>query len=482
MRSGRTVVLGALASGLLLVLLLASACAVEHPRLPAGVAGEVVRIAYKHLDLSRAKGTRSRESCASAALVKRVLVEAAVWAPSAPETIDGQSALGTPVRGSDLQPGDRLYLGLSRSGAPGGRTPREPDTTGLYLGAGQFIYATGKGVGTQKLTGVYGGRLLAARRDNALSNQDIFPPEEGTEYLHPALAYGLYDVREGDRLEEIAAQGNVSVAALSLANALDPKVPLTTGQTLRVPIPESAFKSTVRVYKAYALQNAVLRAGPSRLCNGILVKAGQTVYVFERPYAYDPGWRAIAVDSPERPWAWMRQQDLQFDRSRRLLYAVGRTAPTQPAPQKAADRSPLSPVIRPVPGLREAVASPAKRRALAIAVLFAQRRVPYQMGTQSLTRTDTSGLVWYCFTRGGVWPADTPRTNANEQSKRGRPVTGRLQPGDRLYYDGPRLGRGVMDHTMIYLGAGKMIEATPPHVKISPVTRLPIAKAMRDPD
>ena len=242
----------------------------------------------------------------------------------------------------------------------------------------------------------------------------------------------------------------------------------------------------VRVYRAYAKEGAVLRANPSAQAKGLAVKPGEKLYIFENPYRHDPSWRAVLVDDDKKPWAWIQQGHLQFDppETKRPFYALGRSEPKQPRPpeEPAVARSP-QPVIMQVPGLPEVVSSPAKRKALEIAMEFCARRVPYVMGTQSMTRTDTSGFVWYCFTHGGVWPAGTERTSAHYQSKMGTPVPPGepLQPGDRLYFDTARLGYGVIDHTGIYIGGGKMVHATPPHVKITDLSHyLKVAKAMRD--
>ena len=62
-----------------------------------------------------------------------------------------------------------------------------------------------------------------------------------------------------------------------------------------------------------------------------------------------------------------------------------------------------------------------------------------------------------------------------------------LAKGDRLYFDGPRLGRGSVesiDHAGVHLGEGRFIHATPPEVTIETLADCPYARylcrAMRD--
>lgn len=137
-------------------------------------------------------------------------------------------------------------------------------------------------------------------------------------------------------------------------------------------------------------------------------------------------------------------------------------------------------------GLLKAVRCPTKRRAIELALWFAAHKVPYRMGAASTRSTDTSGLVWYCFSHAYVPGYEKLRPPCTNQIKYGTRVSTRiedLRPGDRLYFDTVRLGYGVVDHTGIYIGGGKMVEATPPHVRVTDLRRyLKIYAARRDPD
>jgi len=85
---------------------------------------------------------------------------------------------------------------------------------------------------------------------------------------------------------------------------------------------------------------------------------------------------------------------------------------------------------------------------------------PYVYGGAAPGGFDCSGLVQWIYKQVGI---SLPRTAA-EQATVGRPVSlNQLQPGDLLYYYKP------IDHVVIYLGKGKIAEAsqpgTPVHVR-----------------
>lgn len=80
--------------------------------------------------------------------------------------------------------------------------------------------------------------------------------------------------------------------------------------------------------------------------------------------------------------------------------------------------------------------------------------IPYVWGGTSRYGTDCSGFVLQVFHRFGI---NLPRT-ARQQVSVGRPIGSvyEAQPGDRLYF----AKGGVIDHTGIYIGDGRMIHAT----------------------
>jgi cell wall-associated NlpC family hydrolase len=244
------------------------------------------------------------------------------------------------------------------------------------------------------------------------------------------------------------------------AGAADAKAPSVASPCM--------LAGSAQVCKAYANKDTFLRAAPSAQAAGLAIQKGQELCVFEGPCEWVPEWRAVLCDDRQNPWAWVRQDDLKLDESRRLFPAIGRAAP-------------MWPVQTPPPPA--APNTPAKLKALQIAIWFAQNRIPYRMGAQGTSSTDQSGLVWFCFTRAGVWPKDAERTAARDQANQGRQVMdGKLKPGDRIYWSYGRLGAGGIDHTGIYLGGGMDVEATPRYVQIRSFNsrRSHLVKVMRD--
>ncbi|MHB1461368.1 MAG: C40 family peptidase [Armatimonadota bacterium] len=80
--------------------------------------------------------------------------------------------------------------------------------------------------------------------------------------------------------------------------------------------------------------------------------------------------------------------------------------------------------------------------------------IPYVWGGTSQYGTDCSGFVLQVFRRFGI---HLPRT-ARQQVNVGRPIGSIYEalPGDRVYF----AKDGVIDHTGIYIGDGRMIHAT----------------------
>jgi cell wall-associated NlpC family hydrolase len=78
-------------------------------------------------------GGTSRRGIDCSALVQNSFAACGVRLP---RTAAQQSKVGTPVNPSDLRPGDRLYFSASGT---------RVDHTGLYMGNGQFVHASGRG-------------------------------------------------------------------------------------------------------------------------------------------------------------------------------------------------------------------------------------------------------------------------------------------------------------------------------------------------
>ncbi len=82
----------------------------------------------------------------------------------------------------------------------------------------------------------------------------------------------------------------------------------------------------------------------------------------------------------------------------------------------------------------------------------------YTFGSEGPRQFDCSGLVWWALSRAGV---NVPRSTANGyyQTFPGA-NTQKLRPGDLLFFNFGRLGEGQADHMGVYIGNGKMIDAS----------------------
>jgi len=342
---------------------------------------------------------------------------------------------------------------------------------------------------------------IIASVEEDMKKEGLLTPK-GAQFFNAKIQYQLYAVKEGDTLKTLAEESGkkVSVRDLLQINNLEEGDTLTVGQVLFVPTAESAFGgSSARVYRAYPTPGAVLRSVPStdsrvgRRDVPLKDEDGkrQEIYVYEKPYTYNPAWRAVMVDSSKMPWAWMRQEHLEFEppEKRLLYYAIGRANPPNPEPPRPqVVARPFYPVVIPVSGVCDDVKSPTKRRALEWAYWFARNRVPYKLGGFSQRQIDCSGLVYYCFRQARVAGWQSLQPSCRNQIKRGQHVgdtANPLRPGDRLYFDTARLGYGITgtDHTGLYIGGGYMIEATPPRCKKTNLRHyLKVCWARRDPD
>jgi LysM repeat protein len=135
-------------------------------------AREVLSIAYSWLGTPYRFGGNSRQGIDCSAFVKSVFTAAGVgtWRNRAERTACTQIALGKPVfvPPDQLKPGDRLYFDFERSGRGGREAPGVADHTGIYIGGGQFIHASGyhhKVVISQLPNTRYWKNLLGVRRD-----------------------------------------------------------------------------------------------------------------------------------------------------------------------------------------------------------------------------------------------------------------------------------------------------------------------------
>lgn len=87
---------------------------------------------------------------------------------------------------------------------------------------------------------------------------------------------------------------------------------------------------------------------------------------------------------------------------------------------------------------------------------------PYKWGGSKPGGFDCSGLLYYVYGKHGV---SIPRTS-QQQWKSGRPVKGKLRPGDGVFFEPTKAGPG---HVGMYIGNGRFIESphTGANVRIS---------------
>jgi len=126
------------------------------------------------------------------------------------------------------------------------------------------------------------------------------------------------------------------------------------------------------------------------------------------------------------------------------------TAPAQaPVTAPAATKAPAE-----APAAAKAPASfTMKVAARAVTAALAQQGTPYVYGGAAPGGFDCSGLVQWIYKQVGI---TLPRTAA-AQSTAGHPVSlNELQPGDLLFFYKP------VDHVVIYVGNGKIAEASQP--------------------
>ena len=88
---------------------------------------------------------------------------------------------------------------------------------------------------------------------------------------------------------------------------------------------------------------------------------------------------------------------------------------------------------------------------------------PYVWGAQGPHSFDCSGLVYYVYKKVHRW---FPRLTAWALSRIGKPVYGRLHPGDIIVVNGGK-------HVVLYAGHGKVIHAphSGAHVRYAPLSR-----------
>ena len=98
-----------------------------------------------------------------------------------------------------------------------------------------------------------------------------------------------------------------------------------------------------------------------------------------------------------------------------------------------------------------------------VKVAQAQLGKPYVWGTEGPATFDCSGLVDFVYAKVGI---GLGRLTARLLARVGKPVHGRLHPGDIIVVNGG-------SHVVLYVGNGSVIHApsTGDHVRYAPVSR-----------
>jgi cell wall-associated NlpC family hydrolase len=102
----------------------------------------------------------------------------------------------------------------------------------------------------------------------------------------------------------------------------------------------------------------------------------------------------------------------------------------------------------------------ASRPGIVISTATKYLGVPYVWGGSSPRGFDCSGLVQYCYRKVGISLPHSSRMQYNYGTHVSR---SQLKPGDLVFFYNP------IHHVGIYIGNGKMINATGNHVQIGPV-------------
>lgn len=257
----------------------------------------------------------------------------------------------------------------------------------------------------------------------------------------------IYTVRRGDTLNKISKKFGVSIEALKEANGLKSHTALRRGQSLTIPVSETApaaSQQTATITTAEITTGAVApHAGPhegSKQLN--LIFGGGSMRVLD----HRDGW--IKVETPVGP-GWLPEDSLK-------LTSV-KSAP-KPSPIESLVKSSAS-----EPKEVAVVKSAASSNALLKRAL-AYQGVRYRWGGMSRSGVDCSGFTSVVFLSQGI---KLPRT-ALQQSRIGAAVSqSDLQAGDLVFF---RTNRGVrINHVGIYVGNRKFIHAATGggHVMIS---------------
>ena len=305
------------------------------------------------------------------------------------------------------------------------RGSRQPVRQALWLVLPVFAAA---------LCGLGGSRdAVASTGSGASGVVQASEPAASLLLRQAAIGYEIYEVSDGDTLQNIAARFGVSPQRIGNLNGLAASSELTPGQSLAVPLPGGA--APLRAHDAPT-------PGPRSIqpCYAIVTGRGQitrgqtgsgaTEILYQPPLGSrlivtaDQGsqWGIVMIDGST---GWISKQSLRLT-------------------DEAIEPEQLEVMLS---GGRPDIAQEALR----------YLGTPYRYGGRLPDGIDCSLLIQTVCAAHGI---ALPRTAAS-QFEVGRPVNyTELLPGDRLYFVGRS---GVVNHTGLYLGNGQFVHASSLH-------------------
>jgi cell wall-associated NlpC family hydrolase len=258
----------------------------------------------------------------------------------------------------------------------------------------------------------------------------------------------------------------VSAQGIRLANNLDgePKA----GQNLVVPLrtiergaasekEKTQLNDDVRGFEAYFAQPTAVYRAPFPSANSVILGRN-------RPFVIMASINTSSKASGQENWIgflttggtmWAPQSAVRFTKRRRDVRAIIARLPEPDSSNIPPSRDAGVPDVSANIPQNQGGATPLDENILRVAQQ--QLGKPYIWGSRGPRGFDCSGLVAFATAQNGIRNV-TPPARFQVHVGTGSPISLRnLQRGDRLYFDaGSRPG---IDHTGIYLGGNKFIEA-----------------------
>jgi LysM repeat protein len=250
----------------------------------------------------------------------------------------------------------------------------------------------------------------------------------GAPRLESGERADTYRVRSGDTVESIARRIGCEPSSIRDENAMVEREQPKSGELLIVPRRRATSAANFRaigaasfyVYSAVVLTNTPLLARPGET-GGRMVARGTRISVTG---SWGDDYAVLLRDGSN---GWIAR------RSVRLVAQVGQSGPS-------------------------AYSQNMIRRVVEIGYTYLG--VPYLWGGNTYRGIDCSGLVKNVYVAAGVWNPRAPR-RGREQMRLGSPVSpDRLQAGDRVYFYFGNNPPGICDHTGIYIGGGRVLNAS----------------------